>query len=121
MDDLTTGMPDPAIPRDVCERRAQYQIQSLVSTSRFAPSTYTDGKTWAMDGSMLPASAGILDPKTITGAATGTSSLVMRVPGRNVSILHGEQLGLIIALILSENSDECQMLTRVLTDHLNSV
>jgi hypothetical protein len=121
MDDLTTGMPDLAIPQDIRERRAQYQIQSLVGTSRFAPSTYTDGKTWATDGSMLPASAGILDPKTIMGAATGASSLVMRVPGRNVSILHGEQLGLIIALILSENSDECQMLTQVLTDHLNSV
>jgi hypothetical protein len=121
MDDLTRGMPDLAIPRDVREQRAQCYIQALARTSGLPRSTYTDGKTWATDGSMLPASAGTLDPKTITGAATGTSSLVMRVPGRNVSILHGEQLGLIVALLVGECSDEHQTTNRILTDHLNSV
>ncbi|KAF8953177.1 hypothetical protein BDZ97DRAFT_1873600 [Flammula alnicola] len=120
MDDLTSGMPDLAIPRDIRERRAEIQIWNLVTASGFAPSNYTDGNTWATDGSMLPASAGILDPKTITGAATGTSSLAMRVPGRNVSILQGEQLGLIMALILSGNKTE-QERQLILTDHLNSV
>ena len=36
------------------------------------------------------------------GAATGMKTLVMRIPGRNVSILHGEQLALIISLILCQ-------------------
>ncbi|KAF8164064.1 hypothetical protein BJ912DRAFT_1035130 [Pholiota molesta] len=58
--------------------------------------------------------------KTVTAAATGTSSLVMRVPGRNVSILQGEQLGLIIALLVAEKSDERRTVNRILTDHLNS-
>ncbi|KAF8168377.1 hypothetical protein B0H34DRAFT_670556 [Crassisporium funariophilum] len=121
MDDLTRGMPDLAIPRDVHEQRAQCYIQGLARTSGLPGSTYTDSKTWATDGSMLPASAGPLDPKTITGAATGTLSLVMRVPGRNVSILHGEQLALIIALLVAGCSDEHQTTNRILTDHLSSV
>jgi hypothetical protein len=54
---------------------------------------------------MVPASASIAENKSITGAATGEQTLVMRVPGRNVSILQGEQLGLIIALVLSEASN----------------
>jgi hypothetical protein len=74
---------------------------------------------------MIPASATILDDKSITGAATGIKTLVMRIPGRNVSILQGEQLGLIIALVLSENLNlpyhPNQEQTRLLTDHLNSV
>ncbi|KAF8191175.1 hypothetical protein BJ912DRAFT_849617 [Pholiota molesta] len=44
-----------------------------------------------------------------------------KVPGRNVSILHGEQLGLIVALLVGECSDEHQTTNRILTDHLNSV
>jgi len=46
-----------------------------------------------------------MEEKSITGAATGQKTSVMRIPNRNVSILQGEQLGLIIALILSENSN----------------
>ena len=68
---------------------------------------------------MTPPSAGVIDDKTITGAATGVNTLVMRVPGRNVSILHGEQLGLIIALVLSICANPTH--GRLLTDHLNSV
>ena len=50
----------------------------------------------------------------------------MRIPGRNVSILHGEQLGLIITLILSQAPGTSQPANspkadRLLTDHLNSV
>jgi hypothetical protein len=56
------------------------------------------------DGSMIPASANIMEEKSITGAATGQKTLVMCILGHNVSILQGEQLGLIIALILSENA-----------------
>jgi hypothetical protein len=72
---------------------------------------------------MVPATASLLDPKQITGAVMGKSTLVMRVPGQNVSILQDEQIGLIMALVLSGrddniSSDEHQ---RLLTDHLNSV
>lgn len=74
---------------------------------------------------MTPALATILDDKSITGAATRTKSLVMRIPGHNVSILHEEQLGLIIALTLSQTSGNTsstsQKTHRLLTDHLNSV
>jgi hypothetical protein len=53
---------------------------------------------------MIPASANIMEEKSITGVATGQKTLVIRIPGHNASILQGEQLGLIIALILSENA-----------------
>ena len=50
----------------------------------------------------------------------------MRIPGRNISILHGEQLGLIITLILSQAPGTSQPANspkadQLLTDHLNSV
>ena len=68
---------------------------------------------------MKPASATIEDDKVVLGAATGPSTLVLKIPGHNVSILHGEQIGLIIALILAGwTSSDAQHL---LTDHLNSV
>ncbi|KIK04953.1 hypothetical protein K443DRAFT_92029 [Laccaria amethystina LaAM-08-1] len=57
---------------------------------------------------------------SLTGAATGRKSMVLKVPGRNISILHGEQIGLIISLILAGN-DVADDLVTVLTDHLNSV
>jgi len=69
---------------------------------------------------MVLAAAGILDSKSVTGAATGRKSLVLRVPGCNISILHGEQVGLIISLILAGNYVTEDIVT-VLTDHLNSV
>ncbi|KDR77658.1 hypothetical protein GALMADRAFT_119768 [Galerina marginata CBS 339.88] len=124
LDDLINGPVDLAIPRLTRQTRAENQIQGLVTSCGFQPSRETDGKTWASDGSMIPASASMMDDKTITGAATGTKSLVMRIPGRNVSILHGEQLGLIIALVLSQNSEISnanEEHCRLLTDHLNSV
>ena len=72
---------------------------------------------------MIPVSANIMEEKSITRAATGQKTSVMCIPSRNVSILQGEQLGLIIALILSENSNLTHQYERgqLLTDHLNSV
>ena len=73
---------------------------------------------------MLPVSASVIEDKTIIGTATGKMALVMWVPGRNVSILQGEQLGLILVLILSGNAsliDPDAQQQRILTDHLNSV
>ena len=69
---------------------------------------------------MLLAAAGILDDKSVTGAAIGSRSLALRVPGHNVSILHGEQIRLMISLILAGNIVTDDLVT-ILTDHLNSV
>ena len=73
---------------------------------------------WASDGSMKPASVTMEDEKVVLGAPTGPSMLVLKIPGHNISILHGEQIGLITALILAGqiSSDTQQQL---LTDHPN--
>ncbi|KJA23005.1 hypothetical protein HYPSUDRAFT_66719 [Hypholoma sublateritium FD-334 SS-4] len=77
-------------------------------------------RLWASDGSMVPATAGITERKSIIGAATGDTTLVMKTKGRNLSILHGELVGLILALVLSQEQTDDTALT-LLTDHLNSV
>ena len=126
LNDMVSGPLDLVIPRQNWQTNAENQIWDLVNICRFPPSQATDSKTWASDGSMTPASASMMDDKTITGAATETRTLVMQIPGHNVSILHGEQLGLIIALILSQAPTTSQPANspkadRLLTDHLNSV
>jgi hypothetical protein len=94
-------------------------IRALANVCGFRNLSGMDNLTWASDGSMKPASATIEDDKVVFGAATGASTLVLKIPGRNISILHGEQVGLIIALILAgRTSCDAQHL---LTDHLNSV
>ncbi|EDR05270.1 uncharacterized protein LACBIDRAFT_329991 [Laccaria bicolor S238N-H82] len=86
-------------------------IQSLQDVGRWVITT--------SDGSMKLASATIEEEKVVLGATTGALTLVLKIPGHNVSILHDEQIGLIIALILTGwNSDEAQFL---LTNHQNSV
>src|SRR5258708_3878837 len=50
----------------------------------------TDVNAWVSDGSMIPASAGILDDKSITVALTGPTTMTMKLNGRNSNILHGE-------------------------------
>ncbi|KJA27645.1 hypothetical protein HYPSUDRAFT_130807 [Hypholoma sublateritium FD-334 SS-4] len=81
----------------------------------------TNHQFWASDGSMVPATAGITEMKSITGAATGDNTLVMKTKGRNLSILHGELVGLILALVLSQDQMDSTMALTLLTDHLNSV
>ncbi|KAF8233571.1 hypothetical protein L208DRAFT_1203923, partial [Tricholoma matsutake] len=72
---------------------------------------------WGTDGSMVPASAGLLDDKSVTSAITGPHTMVMRLLGCNISILHGELVGIIGGLILSDPLDDS---TLIYTDHLNS-
>lgn len=109
------------IPQQLRERRAERYIQALANVLSCGRSKYTNGTTWATDGSAVSASARVLDMKYVTGAAVGPSSLAMRVPGHNISILNGEQTGLIIVLI--EISRDCKTTgtLQILTDHLNSV
>jgi len=94
-------------------------VQALANVCRFRNMCGTDSLTWASDGSMKLASATIEDDKVVFGAATGASTLVLKILGCNISILHSEQVGLIIALILAgQTSCDVQYL---LTNHLNSV
>lgn len=107
------------IPRAARETRAESMIRAFANVCKYRSIREGDGYTWASDGSMKPASATMEEEKVVFGAATGPSTLVLRVPGRNVSILHGEQVGLITALILAgRTSGDAQYL---LTDHQNSV
>jgi hypothetical protein len=71
---------------------------------------------------MLPPSAGVLDPKTVVGAATGAQTLALKVPGINISILQGKLTGLVLTLVLSKDGGTPNLpLRRLLTDHLNTV
>ena len=122
IDHLVHGSLDLAIPRQLLRERAEHLISALADICGFSRSQFADTRTWASDGSMLPPSAGILDPKTVVGAATGTRTLAVKIPGSNISILQGELIGLILALILSKDTDATnQYVHRLLTDHLNTV
>ena len=60
-----------------------------------------NGRTWASDGSMILAAIGLGDAKSVTAAVTGPDTIVLRLNGRNLSILQGELMGQIMGLILS--------------------
>ena len=116
---LVNGPLELSTPRTVRESRAENVIQALANICGFRNLSRIDDLAWASDGLMKPASAMIEDDKVVLGAATGASTLVLKIPGRNVSILHGEQVGLITALILAGwTSCDAQYL---FTNHLNSV
>ena len=99
------------------ERRdnAERYITALAQTCNFSPSScHHNNNTWATDGSMIPATSSISDSKSITAAVTGPSTLILRLKDRNASILQGEQMGLLAALVLAESPPQ------IYTDHLNS-
>jgi hypothetical protein len=101
-------------------RAAENQIKVLTNLLDIHPSlNATDGRSWVSDGSMVPASAGLLDDKTVTAALTGPKTMVMRMQGRNSNILHGEIFGIIMGhlLIPCGNANDVQHLY---TDHLNT-
>ena len=76
------------------------------------------GMNWASDGSMIPAASGIGDSKSVTAALTGPSTLVLRILGRNISILQGGLMGIVTGLLMASGSTES---TTLHSDHLNSV
>jgi hypothetical protein len=112
---LFFGSIDLLIPRlQRCDDAEDY-ILALAATCKYPPSLCAhNNTTWASDGSMIPAASTITDHKSITAAVSGPVSLVLRIAHRNASILQGEQMGLISALVLAESSPQ------VYTDHLNS-
>lgn len=122
IDDVLSGPVDLVLPRHVRKENAERRIMNLANTCDFPPSRHSKSCLWASDGSMVPSTAGVLDTKTVIGAATGTQTLAMRVSGKNISILHGELIGMISALVLSKfTRNDDQNNHRLLTDHLNTV
>jgi len=122
IDDIVSGPVELTIPLNTRKRKAENLISSLANVCGFPPSKFSESLAWASDGSMIPASALILDTKSVVAAAMGIRTLAMKIPGSNVSILHGELVGLISALVLSENTETpTQSQSRLLTDHLNTV
>lgn len=115
---LYSGPADLLLSRSLRQQQAEEYIQSLVLSNLFLPSEVSQGtQIWGTDGSMLPASAGPLDDKSVTSAITGPHTIVMKLRGRNISILHGELVGIIGGLVLSDSQDNS---TVIYTDHLNS-
>ena len=112
---LFHGSTDLLIPRSQRRNSAEQYINNLSQVCKFIPSLCDHhGNTWATDGSMTPATSGIGDSKSITAAVTGPATLVLRVSDQNASILQGEQMGLLAALVLADPS------LQIYTDHQNS-
>jgi hypothetical protein len=98
-----------------CHNHAKNYIITLahVSNSSLASCHHTN-LTWATDGSMILATSSISDKKTITATVTGPSTLMLQVKGCNASILQGEQMGLLITLVLAQSPPQ------IYTNHLSS-
>jgi hypothetical protein len=109
------GSSDLLIPRVQRRDEAESYISALAATCKFPPSLLAHmNTTWASDGSMIPAASTISDHKSVTAAVSGPSSLILRVVHRNASILQGEQMGIVSALVLADKPPQ------IYTDHLNS-
>ena len=103
---LYSGPADLLLSCSLRQQQAEEYIQSFVLSNLFLPSEVSqDTQIWGTDGSMLPASAGPLDDKSVTSAITGPHTIVMKLRGRNISILHGELVGIIGGLVLSDSQD----------------
>ena len=67
---------------------------------------------------MILATSSIGDDKSITASVTGPQTVIVCLSGRNVFVLHGKLVGLIMGLVLSVNNSQDN---KLFTDHLNSV
>ncbi|KAG6898794.1 hypothetical protein C0993_004162 [Termitomyces sp. T159_Od127] len=118
-DMLFDGQPDLMLTRTLRRLRAESDIYNTSALGTRPPTFEAVGTShWGTDGSMIPASAGPFDDKSVTAAATGPRTVTFRLKGRNVSILHGELMGLIAGLIIA-GTDAAD--ATIHTDHLNSV
>src|SRR6202050_1008150 len=107
------------IPRLQCQIEAEDYICGLSHILSMPQSTLPhQNHTWGSDGSMIPATSGIGDDKSVTATVTGPQMIVVQLSGRNLFILHGELIGLIMGLVLSNNNNQNN---KLFTDHLNSV
>ncbi|KAF8870995.1 hypothetical protein CPB85DRAFT_1353169, partial [Mucidula mucida] len=118
------GSEDLVRPREERRVAAESWIRWLAATSQMSASKVksqeSDVTMWASDGSASPASAGLLDPKTLIAAVTGPRTLVMRVAGTAKSILHAEVFAQIMDSLIATDIDNMGR-HRLLTDHMNSV
>ncbi|KAJ7694633.1 hypothetical protein B0H17DRAFT_931520 [Mycena rosella] len=83
------------------------------------PSPMAAGRQiWATDESMLPASAGLLQRKSVTASITGPITLVLRIDGSNIVSTQGELMGLTSGIIFADGSKSTP---RLYTDYMNVV
>lgn len=116
---LYNGQPDLLYTKHHRRLIAENYVRALTLNSTLDSVDVThDSNQWGTDGSMAPASASLLDHKSVTAAVTGDKTLCLKLSGRNISILHGELIGLIAGIIISH---EKLMNASIHTDHLNSV
>ncbi|KAJ6631046.1 hypothetical protein B0H10DRAFT_1773796 [Mycena sp. CBHHK59/15] len=94
--------------KGICQLKDMGQWQMLADGKWISPS----------NGSMIPAAAGVLDHKSVTAALTGPKTLVLKIEGHNIFILHGELVRLIMCLIIS-NPDDVN--TALYSDHMNAI
>ncbi|KAJ7491047.1 hypothetical protein FB451DRAFT_1023142 [Mycena latifolia] len=73
---------------------------------------------WATDGSMIPASAGLLQQKSVTAAITGPVTLVLQIDGSNIASTQGELIGLTGGILFADSTTSTP---RLYTDYLNAV
>lgn len=105
--------------------RAQHQtlvedyIRGLPAVLSLPPSPLPhQNHIWGSDVSMIPATSGIEDNKSVTSVIMGPKTIVVRLHGRNLFVLHRELIGLVMGLILSNNET---LNNKLFTDYLNSV
>src|ERR1700677_3183988 len=102
---FTIGDVDLMTTKENRKSQAENYITSMARIQPFPPSTlHHGGSNWASDGSMVPAASGLGDPKSVTTALTGPSTLVLKIPGRNISILQGELMGLVAGLLMASKN-----------------
>ena len=115
---LFDGNPALMTPRSQCQTEAKDYIQGLQYILSLPPSSPPhQNHIWGSDGSMIPATSGIGEDKLVTAAITSPQMIAVRLNSRNLSIMHGELIGLIMGLILLDNRTPNN---KLFTDHLNS-
>jgi hypothetical protein len=115
---LFNGESTLMVTRKQRQVEAEDYIRGLSHILSMPPSTLPhQNRAWGSDGSMIPATSGIGDDKSVTAAVTGPQTIVVRLSGRNMFVLHGELVGLIMGLVLSDNNT---LNNKLFTDHLNS-
>ncbi|KAJ4499753.1 hypothetical protein C8R41DRAFT_729585, partial [Lentinula lateritia] len=81
------------------------RVRGITLLRHPSPHIQTEQQIWASDGSMIPASAGLLDKRSVTTSLTGPTTLVAQVSGISAFITHGELAGITAALILAKDSN----------------
>ena len=88
------------IARSKRESDLENYIHNLPTFSRLLPSQLLHNRcTWASDGSMVPASAGLDQNRSVTEAPTGPKTVVIHLNRHSLSIMHGEHIGMIWSLL----------------------